>query len=42
VEVLDQSLAITELGKTFTSHLCGIFDAYIPKGSSSPCSTPAS
>jgi oxygen-independent coproporphyrinogen-3 oxidase len=32
VEISDQSLVITELGKTFTSHVCGLFDAYIPRG----------
>jgi oxygen-independent coproporphyrinogen-3 oxidase len=41
VEITDQSLAITDLGKTFTSHICGVFDAYIPKRSPSPCSTAA-
>jgi len=31
VDISSQGLHITELGKVFTSHICGIFDAYIPK-----------
>ena len=29
VEISDRSLTITELGKTFTSHICGVFDAFL-------------
>ena len=29
VEISGESLAITELGKTFTSHICGVFDAFL-------------
>jgi len=30
IEISDHVLAITELGRRFTSHICGLFDAFIP------------
>ena len=31
VIIKDRSFEITEIGKVFTSYICGLFDAYIPK-----------
>jgi len=35
VEIDDARLTVTDVGKTFVSHICGLFDAYVPKKSTS-------
>ena len=35
VEIDDARLTVTDVGKTFVSHVCGLFDAYLPKKSTS-------